>query len=39
MGTLFHSEDPDEMPHDAAFHRGMHCLLRQERNITFLVTP
>ena len=23
------SEDPDEMPHYAAFHQGLHCLLRQ----------
>ena len=30
MGTLTHSEDPDEMLHDAAFHQGagLHCLLR-----------
>ena len=25
------SEDPDEMPHIAAFHLGLHCLLRQNR--------
>ena len=25
MGTLTNSEDPDEMPHDAAFHQGLHC--------------
>ena len=29
MGTLTNSEDPDEMPHNAAFHQGLHCLLRQ----------
>ena len=29
MGTLTNSEDPDEMPHKEAFHRGLHCLLRQ----------
>ena len=23
------SEDPDEMPHKAAFHQVLHCLLRQ----------
>ena len=38
MGTLANSEDLDEMLHDAAFHQGLHCLLRQksirERNIT-----
>ena len=28
MGTLARSEDPDEMQHDAAFHQGLHCLLR-----------
>ena len=27
-GTLAISEDPDEMQHDAAFHQGMHGLLR-----------
>ena len=26
------SEDPDEMPHDAPFHLGLHCLLRQNRS-------
>ena len=26
--TLANSEDPDEMPHKAAFHQGLHCLLR-----------
>ena len=29
MGTLANSEDPDEMLHNAAFHQGLHCLLRQ----------
>ena len=28
MGTLANSEDPDEMQQKAAFHQGMHCLLR-----------
>ena len=28
-GTIANSEDPDEMPHNAAFHQGLHCLLRQ----------
>ena len=27
-GTLANNEDPDEMQHDAAFHQGLHCLLR-----------
>ena len=26
--TLANCEDPDEMPHNAAFHQGLHCLLR-----------
>ena len=25
-GTFTNSEDPDEMPHNAAFHQGLHCL-------------
>ena len=25
-GTFTNSEDPDEMPHHAAFHLGLHCL-------------
>ena len=37
MGSMANSEDPggmthyatDEMPHNAAFHQGLHCLLRQ----------
>ena len=28
MGILANSEDPDEMPHNVAFHLGLHCLLR-----------
>ena len=28
MGMLANSEDPDEMQHHAAFHQGLHCLLR-----------
>ena len=28
MVTLANSEDPDEMQHNAAFHQGLHCLLR-----------
>ena len=31
-GTLASSEDPDEMPHYAAFHQGLHCLLRQNQS-------
>ena len=28
MFILLNSEDPDEMQHYAAFHQGLHCLLR-----------
>ena len=28
MGTLANSEDPYEMQYIAAFHQGLHCLLR-----------
>ena len=27
MDTFINSEDPDEMPHYAAFHQGLYCLL------------
>ena len=27
--TLENNEDSDEMPHKAAFHQGLHCLLRE----------
>ena len=36
MGTFTNSEDPDEMPHNVAFHQGQHCtriLGKQSRNI------
>ena len=26
--TLANSESPDEIQHNAAFHQGLHCLLR-----------
>ena len=29
MVNFANSEDPDEMPHNAAFHQGLHCFLRQ----------
>ena len=32
MRTLVNSADPDEMPHNAAFHQDFHCLLRQKRS-------
>ena len=28
MGTFANSEDPGEMQHNAAFHQGLHCLLK-----------
>ena len=28
MDTFTSSEVPDEMQHNAAFHQGLHCLLR-----------
>ena len=28
MRTLANSEDQDEIQHNAAFHQGLHCLLR-----------
>ena len=27
---MANSEDPDEMPHNAAFHQSLHCLLGQK---------
>ena len=32
MGTLATSGYPDEMLHNAAFHRDLHCLLRQKQS-------
>ena len=32
MGTLAKCEDPDEMPHNAAFHQGLHCLPRRNQS-------
>ena len=32
MGTMANNEDPDEMPHSAAFHQGLHCLLKQNQS-------
>ena len=29
---LASSEDPDEMPHNKAFHQGLHCLLRLKQS-------
>ena len=40
MDTFINSEDPDEMPHYAAFHQGLYCLLgkkdlQTKKNTTF----
>ena len=40
MDTFINSEDPDEMPHYAAFHQGLYCLLGKKdlqttKNTTF----
>ena len=32
MGTLANSENPDEMPQNAAFHQGLPCLLSQKQS-------
>ena len=32
MGNLTNSEDPDEMQHNAAFHLGLHCLIRLKQS-------
>ena len=32
MGTLANSVDQDEMQHNAAFHQGLHCLLRLKQS-------
>ena len=32
MSTLANSEDQDEMQHHAAFHQGLHCLLKQNQS-------
>ena len=32
MGNLANSAGPDEMQHNAAFHQGLHCLLRLKQS-------
>ena len=32
MGTLANSVDPEEMQDNAAFHQGLHCLLRLKQS-------
>ena len=39
MGTFANSEDPDVMQHNAAFHQGLHGLLRLKQNVTDRNTP
>ena len=34
MDTFKNSEDPDEMPHYAAFHQGLYCLLGKKDLLT-----
>ena len=38
MCTMTNNEDPDEIPHDAAFHQGLHYLFR-ERNTIITCDP
>ena len=38
MGTFTNSEDPDEMPHNAAFHKGLHCLVRKKTDLLTKIT-
>ena len=33
MGTFTNSEDPDEMPHNAAFLQGLHCLYLGKKSL------
>ena len=37
MGIFTNSEDPEEMPHNAAFHQGLHCLYRQSRSSDIII--
>ena len=30
IGTLTNRADPDEMPYNEGFHKGLHCLLGQK---------
>ena len=32
MGILANSEDPDEMPHNAAFHQSLHTVCKDKNN-------
>ena len=33
MSTVANSENTDEMPHNAAFHKGLHCLLDPDQDL------
>ena len=33
MNSMANGEDEDEMLHDAAFHQGLHYLLKQNRSL------
>ena len=37
LGTMANSEDPDEMPHVAAFQQGMRCLLINLQRKKFII--
>ena len=34
-GTFTNSEDPDEMPHNAAFHQGQDCIFLRLKKIQY----
>ena len=36
--VLANSADPDEMPHDAAFHQGLHCLPNTHLGVTSITS-
>ena len=36
MGTFTNSKDPDEMPQNAAFHQGLHCLQRLKQGLKYI---
>ena len=33
MGIMTNSEDPDEMPHDAAFHQGLYTVYLNQKDL------
>ena len=34
MGTFTNSEDPDELPHNVAFHQSLHYLKSKKKKLT-----